>query len=594
MLATDLIGDREDWFTLKQDLRPKQVRKDSSAGTEPSIVTGRRVSFGRKTIFKLAKGWELISRRRASTAEGGSVQSSPLFSKIVFSGVSLPPKETLSIKNPADRLEKGKCMRIRISFSKFFVFSFFGALAFPNRSLGQAQVSYASGIPCITVEEDETISGTTYNSDGTITDSQPLTGYGSLLFCPGTCASSYLTHLNLVENYGLYKGVTITCAVNAMFSDPPYTPVFPGSTGTTYNVTRAAYTYTCTSNGGGVAQGFECLELAGPAGQISLNVSTVHFDQVVQDPQLPSSAGGTFDAVAGKSASFQIQLTGANLTSAAANDSVTVKVFNSNCQPVATTTCQPLSVSNPIPISVIAAAGGSYTITPDQMATYIPKPSDSGQVTVHIDTSNAHDITATDYTGMSLNVEQVTLPKVGFAQIAEPAICVSPTCYPAASPTASDTAAILNTDSFTSSIYPVPDDSILYSPVISSIAGSNPGSFPVISFPPSTIDPRLTNSMMADLNQMEVTRKLLGLDRIVGIVPTTYFPAHGRPAYWTGFTPYSTISPLSNPTANLPMKSVWVREDTPIATPHELAHSFGVAYKDSFRPQEHMAAKILV
>jgi hypothetical protein len=301
----------------------------------------------------------------------------------------------------------------------------------------------------------------------------------------------------------------------------------------------------------------------------SLSVASAHFEQVVQDPRINQAASGPVDAVAGKSASFQVQLTGA----AAANptDQIVVQIKNSAGTVLAQT-------AN-LPMSSISSTG---LITPNMFLApnskpYVPKLSDSGQLTVHIATS-ATDLTTTDYTGLSLNVHQVTAPTIGFVQVNSPfspTSCVaSPgtpvpnllgiSCY--LSPASGDVLADLKSDKFMSAVYPVPDNSYAYSLNVT---------------PQITGVPGLPNDKLIwqDYNQLELMRAMGGFSRMVGIVSAAYLPtrinAGANDFAGTGLAPLYIRNAQGQLIDGQP-KSVFVVAGSPESVSHEIGHTFGL------------------
>jgi len=267
-----------------------------------------------------------------------------------------------------------------------------------------------------------------------------------------------------------------------------------------------------------------------------INISEAHFEQVVEDPQIPGTAPGVFDAVLKKSFGFKILLTGSQLDST--SGAVTV---NARKDGNIISTTGPIAVAN---IANQTRLGNAFTISPTDMTNPNVFTIDgSTQITFEVDTSQAPGLNTVPFEPMSLNIHDVITPKIAFIPVNGGS--------GVGTPTADEYADLLHTDDYLSRLFPVQDHSIKFSSVS------------------APISPFGLFGMAGDVVQLEVRRLQLGQDRLVGVVSQAYFPNHPGESDTTGVTFQRLHSVLvTNFAGNLQVVA------------HELAHSYGYLGED--------------
>jgi hypothetical protein len=330
----------------------------------------------------------------------------------------------------------------------------------------------------------------------------------------------------------------------------PFTPGTPGVQTLTASV---------TTNIPGATGGSSSvtIDVQSPA----IAISKVRVAQVVYNPTKSLSVA-TIDLVQGKSASFEVTLSGASL--AASNELVDVEVFlGAN---VISKTLQP------IPVQSIALAGASgYIITADKMSSFVT-PASSTPLLMRVKVvpvSSTSAIATVEY-NLSANSIKTYSPQIGILPISgcykvlAKAACVPPV----------DTfqiAALLALQTYISDVFPFADQSVKMVSLTDSFIGST-DTTPV---PGARSDVGITT----DFIKLEV-RKLLQTDgsangtapnRIMGIVPKGYFTFHNRPKT-------AGITWKARNSAGLIFHSqvALVTADAVDVLPHELGHTYGV------------------
>jgi hypothetical protein len=299
----------------------------------------------------------------------------------------------------------------------------------------------------------------------------------------------------------------------------------------------------------------QCINQLGAAAP-TIKVDSASFVQVIYNPILPTNTNSNYDAVAGKSASFSIKLTTSGFSSSSLG-SVIVNILDGSGKALS---------SSMRPINLSDLSTGSYLVTPNMMQNFIPKMTLQNPISISFTMVGVNGVTANTKTVMSLNVIPTTVPKIGFVQIDEPAFTsITTGSWTEALPSTNNVNSILSTNTFLSSIYPVADNSIIYQLRAPVQNGFSPTGFSYSGGDDTSLD----QSFAADEIQMDSLRRLLGLDRMIAIVPKTYFQSHGQPT--------KRVGAVRKP---LPRYTAFVREDALSAVPHELSHTFGVTNEE--------------
>lgn len=337
------------------------------------------------------------------------------------------------------------------------------------------------------------------------------------------------------------------------------------------NLQNASVTIKCNSpisairGGGGAFVSSLSMKMAG-----ELKASELIPVQVVGNPKADNSIYDA-DFILGKSANFKVVLKGANLIQS--TGTVQVAVMNQQNEI--------LVVSGQINLQDINAniiANGQHTVFAGRMSkpnnpgvSWVPTAEEIVSAKVKIilgtDTTTYGALKFTSDQVKKIAVHKVTPPKIVVIKLADnDDSCPVTACI---FPNDQNFNTLLQTSDYISRIYPFPDNSFSFT---ANSEDSVPGR-PMIIPPRTDIDKLPQYGLTAIQMDMEslATRKALmsNAQRIVGVVPNSYFINHYSPAVGM---------------AEILGSAAIVPESQAIAMAHEIGHTFGTGEEYTSKP----------
>jgi hypothetical protein len=279
----------------------------------------------------------------------------------------------------------------------------------------------------------------------------------------------------------------------------------------------------------------ETIQVNLPVTKTSILPTDVRIAQTVYNPVFGTSAPDKRNVVFGKSASFEVDLD--------------VRSANGSGPLTGTVDIQVLSDSRLLAIARGIPANRSRTVTADKFSSFVPDWDGMVPLKVVVDVSRLGPNVTTNPLKKQIDSVKTYTPKIGIIKSGD---CLAlRSCYGAVTQQNFDTQ--VSTETFTSDVLPVPDNAIKYTVERELFRG---------------LAVQSEDTLVEDLTTLLVKKHLLGLDKLIAVVPKNYF----------------TFAWNKNPLGATPVGSAHnislVREDADYATiAHELYHGLGVRYE---------------